>query len=325
MTTSFIKSLRNTFPDSQIDILVKPICAPLLNGFKYADNIIPFDAYWTRRKSDVSNEELKTIEEKNYDLIFSMRGDLRENYLSWQLKAKWRIGYAIRGGDFLLTHIAKYPKDIHQTKRDLLLLQEITLNKIEEYPPELFTTSEEVNQFNKLCNDNSIEINNSSIIISPYAASELKQYPTENFLEAAVCLQNNNHNVFLIIPPEKRSERTFIKEKYPSIPLIPEISISELKVCFSLCGCVICNDSGPMHIASAVGTPVIAIFGPTCEEITGPVESTASIMLASDKKYRPRWFPGTPPPDKEKCRESFAHISSSDIVKAVEKLSINKI
>ncbi|MCX5725368.1 MAG: glycosyltransferase family 9 protein, partial [Nitrospirae bacterium] len=100
-----------------------------------------------------------------------------------------------------------------------------------------------------------------------------KRWPAASFAEVADRLQQEESgSVVLIGGPGERAEVAAVKGKMktPAIDLTGSTTVGLLPALLSKASLLITNDSGPMHVAAAVGTPVVALFGPTSEVRTGP-------------------------------------------------------
>jgi lipopolysaccharide heptosyltransferase II len=319
MATSFLLELRQHFPEAQIDVMAKPSCVALLKYNPAVDNIIPFAAKWSMRQTDGDDKREFTAHlSEKYDLVFSMRGDLRENYLAWRIGAPWRVGYAIRGGDFFLTHVAAYDTNIHQTDRDRELFSCLGLPQKEKPLPRIFLQEEETQQAAEFLRKSGVDLNRSMIVIAPQAASVLKAWPVERFIRVAQAMQNPQASVVCMLPPEGEKIRREFAEKAPHVILPEPVDLRILAGIFSHAQVVICNDSGPMHLAAAVGTKVVAVFGATCDDITGPPPGCGQVLAPTEN--RPRWYAGTPPPPEDDCLRALESVSVESVVAAAENI-----
>ncbi len=316
MSTVFLQALKACLPEAGIEILVKPQCAPLLEGHPALARVIPFLPSWTRRPGDATGGSAPGMELAGYDLVFSLRGDLRENRLARKAGAPWRAGYAVRGGAFYLTHVAAYDLSAHQTRRDLALLRALGLQPPEPEPLRLYLTEAELTAGRELLREAGLPVEAPLVIVHPGAATALKQWGAKPMAAVARQLCARGNAVAVMAGPGEEADAEEVAAGAPAARRLPLMPLRSLAAVLAHADAVLGNDSGPMHVAMAAGTPVVAVFGPTMEEITGPLPG-AGVVVSAAKSLRPRWFPGTPPPDPAACRRSFEAVEVDQVLQAV--------
>ncbi|MBN2712120.1 MAG: glycosyltransferase family 9 protein [Planctomycetes bacterium] len=316
MSTAFVEKLHVALPDAAIDVMVKPACASVIENNPHVRRIIPFHASWTHRAIDDKSGSLDFDEIGEYDLVISMRGDLRENKLARTLSRAWTVGFDVRGGGFHLTHTAQYRTDCHQVARDEELLRVLGSACDSSISPQVYLADHELASGKEILAKAGVVGDQRPVIINPGAASPLKQWPVERFASLASMLCERGGAPVLTFGPGEEGLCRQIAASAPCAVTLPQISLRETAAVFALASTVVCNDSGPMHLAAAVGVPVVALFGPTMESVTGPIGKGHRIIRAADQ-FRPKWFPGTPPPSEFACRESFRHIGVETVLEEV--------
>lgn len=312
MTSAFLGSLKKVLPAAEIDVLVKPACACLLQHHPGVARIVPFAAGWTARAGEDSSGAVGACF-SGYDLVFSLRGDCRDNLLAWRSGAKWRAGYAVRGGGFLLTHAATFDTSRHQIRRDLALLECLGFANPPESPRRIFLTETELAQGAELISACSGGCGSRKlIVIHPGAASPLKRAPVALLGQTARLLMEKSFPVAVAAGPgeEGLAEAIAVQSGACNLsrPGLTRLEFRTLAAAFAHVGAVVCNDSGPMHLAIGVGTPVAVLFGPTLDELTGPLSGEGTVICAPAAK-RVKWFPGFPPPSEEMCKKCYEEIS----------------
>ncbi len=122
--------------------------------------------------------------------------------------------------------------------------------------------------------------------IAPGARWPSKQWPASFFAEAAnFVAQRHSDCAFLILgaKSEKQCGAELAAAIHaPTVNLTGMTSTSELVEAIRQSGALLCNDSGPMHIAAALGRPLISFFGPTDPVLTGPFSRNAVVMRPND-------------------------------------------
>lgn len=191
-----------------------------------------------------------------------------------------RIGFGANFRSMLLTKKIQAPKDYfekHHSNHYLNIFgftdEEIVLNR-----PLLSMSQEDQNNCLKRLQQTISGITSKKVIaLCPGALyGPAKQWPVQHFIEAAKQIENQEGVCFLILGTQndQLTGNLIQKELKSCINLCGQTSLKEFMVCLSLSHCVICNDSGAMHVAGALMIPTIAIFGSTSPLATkglGPV------------------------------------------------------
>lgn len=280
LATPVLQRLRAMYPDSRITLLAKDHALELLKHSPLVDEIVAFDFPWTAMSAkynparyDASSirELVRRLREMDFDLSIDCRMDLRSNLLTGSIGAKRRIGYDFGGGAFLLTDaVAAPPADQHKVDDWMGLLE--PLEKTSAYAERTFTPSLTVTDAER---DDArrvlslYEISDSDLIVGvhPGGSNEAKRWPADNFAQVARALAER-HGVKLIvfIDPEGCGRDMQVGQNAAFV----RTSIREMMALFTHCDLVICNDSGPMHIAAALGVPVVAVFRTGDPKAYGP-------------------------------------------------------
>lgn len=173
-----------------------------------------------------------------------------------------------------------FPPAAHHTYQYLHLAAALGA-KAESLPPQLAVTPQHVSEF--VSKFKLGEFPNSTVWLGLNAGAEYgpaKRWPEERFIEAAIQIQRRTDCRWLIFG--LKSDFTIYeritsainnaaKEPLPrALNLAGATSLGELCAALKLCRVLLTNDSGPMHVAAALGTPVVALFGSTSPELTGP-------------------------------------------------------
>lgn len=153
--------------------------------------------------------------------------------------------------------------------------------------------------------------------IAPKSRWPAKDWPLESFAEAAKALRREQPGLGIYIfggPGDKEAGETLVQEigapvwnlcgQHPLLALGPQLAQMNA---------LLCNDSGPMHFAAAVGTPVVALFGPTDPALTGPVGPQHRVL-------RPPPGPDGYPSHRSYKEPGNAFIATLPVEEAVEAL-----
>jgi heptosyltransferase-2 len=269
LATPLLIALREQIPTARITLLARSYARDLLEGSGLADEVIVADLPWTapenkyRITAGVASEIRSLIRElrkKRFDVTIDSRMDIRSNLLAAATGAPRRVGYSIGGGGWLLTDTLPSDRDDSHKVDDWLALVRCLSDSDAAIPaerirPRLVVSDEERKRAG---NDLTAVAGDSRPTIGyhPGGSHPGKRWPREHFRELMTALRNSiggRHVVFLG-PDEKDAQ------DWPVGVVAMRPSLRGLMAQISCCDVLICNDSGPMHIADALGVPVVAIF-----------------------------------------------------------------
>ncbi len=281
MATPVLADLRRAFPKANITAMCQaPVCE-LLEQDPSIDELFCF--------SRLTNEFARRRERR--DLVAKLRagkyeaGILLTNSFSsawwfWQGNVKRRIGFAGDLRSWLLTDALPYPAKEHQIATYKRLLAPLHISPSSTMP-RLYVSSEEVAEVKQLLQQRGAVAGRPLIGLNPGAAfGSAKCWPPERFRELAERLLKQGKQVVLF---GDVASRDWIHAIAPvgAINLAGLTTLRELVCAISLCDVLVTNDSGPMHIASAMGTSLVALFGSTDQTVTGPYGQKQTVI---DKK-----------------------------------------
>ncbi len=272
LATAFLDALRSTLPESRIAVLGKPHAEELLRHSGLSDEIIVFDIPWTARdgkynprryEADAIRSLVARLRAAKFDLTIDARMDLRSNVLTWLTRAPMRVGYAFGGGSFLLTHtIAAAPDRAHKVDDWLALLSPVRTiagaASVErprgEFKPVLRVTDDERKQARRTLESLGIGAGETIVGIHAGASDERRMWALPSYFSVAGQLEAKyDSRTLLFLEPDASAPPHFDGATVRT-------TLREMMALFTCCNVLLCNDSGPMHIADALDVPVVAVF-----------------------------------------------------------------
>jgi len=310
MLMPFLKSLRKRFPQANLSLLcrtggkkgqsyasIDPVSVKtLLLDQGLVDELIPVAVPWMLHVSAWKKYtpfslnwplfiwSLLRIRRQRFDLSFATgRTDLRYNLVLWLTGAKRRVGYGYGGGRFLLTDVAV--PDIsrpHQTEVSLQLLEHLGISVIRGGQLLKLSPEDEAFSANFLKGKN-IGMDDLIVGIHAGARTSSRTWGQERFRQVAQRLTGDFcAKVIWFGDPMDSDGAALGRNIVPAtFPLREFLSV------LARCSFVVCNDSGPMHMAAALGVPVVAIFGSTFPEWFRPPGESHRIVVRRDMPCRP--------------------------------------
>jgi heptosyltransferase-2 len=291
----FLRALRQAFPQARISLLVKKGLDSFLDGQGIVDEFIPMRVPWAqhfnrwKKYNPVSRDWfflLRAISElrgRRFDLAFSGRMDIRDNLLLWLSGARRRVGYGFAGGEFLLTDVAA--PDFSRVHRTDVWMHLLDIFECPARPDaggyEL--THSEMASAESFLKASGIPRDRLLIGIHPAARIRTRLWGDERFAEVAreISRKTGAHVLWFAEPGERRDTPHLERCHEVKVPFRSFVAI------LSFCDLLICNDSGPMHLANLVGVPVIAVFGPQRPEWFGPRGPRDRIVIRPEIWCRP--------------------------------------
>lgn len=259
LSTPSLIALRRFLPDAQIDILLEDWVAPVLDGLEIVDNVLAVSKHTKDRVKLARN-----LRQEEYDVAFNLHGGTTATFLIRASGAKHRVGYKTYQYSFLYNHLLSSAKDFwdeeptHSAEHQLALLGFVGI-PVKDRPKTRLAVTQKASSYI----ESGIQDPKSKIaLLHPVAAFDTKQWSTENFAKIAEYLYEKD---FQIVAVATKKEREVLEnlEKLTknSITTFDNLSLPEITALASRSSLFIGNDSGIAHIAAAVKTPSVVIFG----------------------------------------------------------------
>jgi len=284
MTTPAVRAIRKAFPDARITLLAKPWVLPVFENSPHVDDLMGYDAEG-RHNGFVGKTRLaRDLGKGGFDAAILLQNAIEAAVIARMAKIPVRVGYDTDARRLLLTHPVRCSrgiKRVHQTGYYLNMLKKAGFPA--EKGPLHLTVSERhrIRALNILQN-HGVSRDERLIGINPSAAfGSAKQWFPERFAEAANRIQTQYGTRTLIFGgPGDRELGRRIAGMINDTPvdLSGQTTLSEAMALIDTCRLFITNDSGLMHVAAALGRPLIAIFGSTNPITTGPFSGNSRIV-----------------------------------------------
>ncbi len=265
LSTPVIKVLRESYPNAYIAMMVSPYAKDIVEGNPYLDDVIIYDKD-IRHKSVFSSIKFALkLKKKRFNLALVLHPTNRVHLVTFFAGIPKRVGYDRKIG-FLLTDRIKHTKQLGEKHELEYSLDLVRYLGIEPKDKSLFMPIKESSEkwAEGLFSELEIKDNDKLLAIHPGASCPSKIWPAERFAQVCDKLSEKYGFKVLVIAGPKDVKLAEIVAKnmhHPVINLAGKTSVSQLASALKRCHLFISNDSGPVHIASAVGTPVISIFG----------------------------------------------------------------
>ncbi len=286
-STATIRNIRRNYPDSYIACIIPSRCYPVLKGNLHLDEIIIFDESDRHKGIFERLNFVRLLKEKNFDLAFLLHRSFSRALICRLAGIPQRIGHYTRKRGFLLTKkiIPPVRDSVHRIDYYLDIIEQAGL-KVEDRYTEFYISEEDTGFVQKFLKDNSVSGKDLLIAINPGGNWLSKRWPKEYWAELADRLIGDfGAKVIITGGNADHHLAEQIKERMKFKPIIAcgVFNIKQLGALAKESDFFITADTGPMHIANSVGTKnIIAIFGPTSPNITGPYPAKNAVILQKD-------------------------------------------
>ncbi|MCX5693441.1 MAG: lipopolysaccharide heptosyltransferase II [Candidatus Omnitrophica bacterium] len=282
--TPFIRAVRERYSKAYIAILTHPRCYKILEGNPNIDEIIIYDEKKQHKNLLRRFSIISHLRSKKFDAAFILRKSLSRTLLLLFSKIPIRVGYKSKRAGFLLTRKVDTPdKELHKVEYFLNLANAVGI-KTKNKNYEILISDNDMKDGKKILESAGIK-DKGFIALNAGGNWDLKRWPAENFaklgdnifekLGASIVLTGAEKDIAL-------AENIAALMKHKPFILCGKTELKTLGAIFKKAICVISNDSGPMHLAVAVGTRVVVIFGPTSPVLTGPYGNGRYVVLRKD-------------------------------------------
>ena len=322
------KAIKENFPNCKITFLTSSWASPLLLNNPFVDDVMVFDAPWFAKSRYAKDRQalglgklIPELRKRNIDMVLGLRGDLRENIIFWLAGIGRRVGYGITGGGFLLTQEVPYEKGAHESAHLFRLLSVLGI-KPQTLVPHIYFSEREIAEFEKRIPAPGLPSDRRWVGFQVGAGAEAKEWPQEN---ADVFLGDfgkrfKDYQIVLVGSDEKKaSEILSAHPRLSFVNLVNQTSLRELCLLIKKFKCFIGHDSGPTHLAAALGIRTVFLYsGTNLFEQWRPLAEEA-VVLRTPVPCSPCGL--------EICNVSghfcMTGISPADVISALEKSCLN--
>ncbi|OQX17843.1 MAG: hypothetical protein BWK76_09305 [Desulfobulbaceae bacterium A2] len=319
MTLPLLPALRRRFPVAKITFLTSTTAAPLLRYNPHVDEVLTFDPFWFYRNS--IREWLRCIKRLwhcSFDLVIEARGDIRDIALiAFWMRAKYKVSYDVGGGGYLLTHVIPYPGPCHKVDYHCNIANYLGA-ATERLDEKIYLGPMDRDFASGLLAGKGI--NGPFIAIHPGSRLTLKRWFPERFAELSDQLSTRYRLPLVLLGAQQEKELLLRIQKLARnriVPIMEPLELRQMAAILEQASVFVCNDSAPMHIAAAMQSPTVAIFGPSKSGETAPYSLKSEVVEKN--------FPCRFSCDEGICRHREHHdclkqVTVADVLAAVSRL-----
>ncbi len=286
LASKSIRAIRNGFPDADIHLLTSTEASSVARNYDYVDHVWAFPIREMRKNRSHVYDILKLILNLrkiefsivvNFYMVGSWLGAIKMGLLFFVLKAQVKAGHDNKGFGTFLTK--KVPAETFQNRHFADAMMDIALlagGVRDSEGIEISWNKESEEKWENLFSGKIDEAEEIRIGINPGGDRKNRRWNPDNYaLVADKLIAHFNAKVVLLGGPGEENIARHIEGKMRNnaVNLAGKLTLDELTYITSRFDLLITNDSGPMHIAAAVKTPLVAIFGPEDPTLMGPYTS----------------------------------------------------
>jgi lipopolysaccharide heptosyltransferase II len=312
-----LRALRTRYPRAHIAWLVKRQWAALLERAEGLDRVWEMGPGLLGWLSIVPR-----LRAERFDLVIDLQGLLRSGMMTWLTGCRRRVGFVNgrEGSPLFYTDRVPVPTvEMHAVDRYLLAAAAAGAPWNGEPKFGLHPLPEDEREVDRLLDEQGIRRGAPWVAFGISARWPTKRWPVASFGAVAEALQRDaGVRAVLIGGPEDRQAARDVTAHMSVSPvdLTGETELRLLPALLSSASVLVTNDSGPMHVASAVGTPVVAVFGPTSPVRTGPYGGRHAVLARADVPCRPCF--------DRRCRnatplECLSRVTPEEVLDAVRR------
>jgi 3-deoxy-D-manno-octulosonic-acid transferase/heptosyltransferase-1 len=286
-TLPALNALRARYPRSHITWLVEEAAADLVVGHRALDRaIVSGRKRWIRQLKGPRRRQAlaemrrfwRELRDTRYDMILDFQGLLKSGLLVWLARGERKIGFD-KGMQhqehsylFLNERVPPVDMEVHALTRGLMLLNAVGVGAggVAYHVP---ITAPDHQEAASLLERNRIDGSRPLVAINPVALWETKLWLNDRFAALADrMIEEMGVDVVFTGGPDDRPlvDEILVRMKSPAANLAGKTRLKTLAALYTRAALLVTTDTGPMHLAAAVGTPVVALFGPTAPWRTGP-------------------------------------------------------
>lgn len=254
LSIPLLKAIRQFYPQCELALVCRKNVGDIFVRTRVVDRVFEVD-----KKSRKSYKHV-FLQTKEYapDLVISAHRSVRTALWVWRLKAPESVGYSKWWCGWAYKHTVPRLDGFHDVIRQLNLIEGLG-HKVGNLPDSCMSLRLDIEP------DSEVEARfGGAVALAPGSQWETKRWSLDGYIKAGQALEKAGFKLVVVGTPQERSLcGNLVSQLHGAVNLAGETSVYELAQVLKACKLLICNDSGAMHVASLVETPVVSVFGPT--------------------------------------------------------------
>ncbi len=277
LSTVILENLASYFPDVQIDYLTEKFAQASVENNPFVTKVL------TMNEGEFPLLVALKIKKEKYNMILDLWSNPRTAQITLLSGVKYRVGFAYRGRKYAYNiHGTSERGKNHSAEHNLELLKPINVPvKTKNIH---FYVSKKDDEFGKKFIKKYSRKDSLLVGIIPAGGWPSKRCDATKWVEICSAINKKYKVCFLILwGPGDEYDADYIKNHFPDRTILaPKTTLKQMAGLINNCDFILANDSGPMHMAAALGIPTLGIFGPTDPEKHGPYSENSDYVIKED-------------------------------------------
>ncbi len=320
LMTPCLQAMKENVPHANVTVVVNKGTEAVLHNHPYVDNLVTVD----RGSFAKGCRAVMRLRQRRYDLVLDLTDGDRSAIMTRLVYARYRVGYNAEHrwrGCCYDQIIHGDPDKLHSVEYYLQAIKDIGL-KVNVHAPTLVCASDDEQYAHELFVDHGIDREEQLVMIHPGSRWEAKSWLPERFAAVADTIQvSRSTRVVFAGSEQERARVKYIQAQMSttSVSIVGQTTVLQLAAVMKRCVLFLGNDNGPMHMAAALGLPVVALFGPTNPKIWGPWGKGHRVFF-KDIDCRSCFLPGC----HLGSQSCMAQISVDEVMDAIDGYLMSK-
>ena len=314
LTTPVIRALRQHFRGAYIAYMVAPTREDLVSANPHLNEVITYQSSVPKL--------IRQLVQRKFDMAVVLQPTFRLVFHTFLARIPLRIGFETNFGGKRLLH-ASVPNNTaqHETQRYLDVIRTIGI-EITDDEPEVFVDDAGKKWCHDFLEEQKLNDGNSIIGLNPGAATSYRRWSADNFAAVGDMLRKAYHAHIIITagPNEGELAQQVKKQMAYSPTIVTDITPMQLAAVLQRCALYISNDTGPMHLSTAVKTPTIALFGGSNPSQWGPHWKKHTVIARQGCKLMQTLSPKEWDNYADVARQNLEAITPDMVFAATEKI-----
>ena len=295
MISPALRAVRRAFPGAEITLLAKSWVIDSLHGSPYFDRLIEYDREGVHAGGWGRWRLIRRLRRERYDLALLFQKAFEAALFAYLARIPRRVGFSTDARGWLLTDALPLPQEGHHVEHFLRLAEAIGADTRDRRLSFHVTPAARDAAYRFMRQQGLLEAP-LRVGIHAGASKAPRAWHASRFAEVATALASQTGARILLFGSDADAPLLETIRRSSGEACVAPLRGQSLQVMAALmehCHLMVCNDSGPMHVAAALRVPIVALFGPGSPERTGPFTDPELVRVLT------RRYPCSP------CRQDF--------------------